>query len=176
MSILIAFLVAFITLNVPLITGAGIAQFDIKPRSYQAQFIHAGVLAIFACLLGIAAQIESVSVLVPILAVVCSVGTVEIENKLLSEQRTTNWQAYVSVGATLTFIGLYASSYSMVSGDFYATVLGMVATYSLTLFSLQLMQRRLNLAVIPNFLKGVPVLAVTLAILAMVFSGFTAIF
>ncbi|MGL6228861.1 MAG: hypothetical protein ACRC3J_06580 [Culicoidibacterales bacterium] len=177
MNVVTAFLVAFLTLNIPILTGIGVATFD-QPIKPVRAIVQRGILLFgFTVGLGISVQPEALQPLLPLFALVSVYGIQVIENRLNPDRiaRVTAIEI-MTVGGALTVFATLASTNSPLEFQFYAAIAGMVTTYLVTLSLLQLLQRRLKLAQVPKFMEKLPLLALTLAILAMIFSGFTAIF
>ncbi|MGL4952803.1 MAG: hypothetical protein ACRC5Q_03230 [Culicoidibacterales bacterium] len=177
MNVIAAFLVAFLTLNISVLTGIGVATFD-QPIKPIRTLIQRGVLlTAFTFVLGSVIQIEILLPILPLLALASVYGMQFIEKRFAPDQvEEVTTLTIMTQGGALTAFAILASATSPVQLEFYATAAGIVVTYLVTISLLQLLQRRLKLAQVPTVMKNIPLLALTLAILAMIFGGFTAIF
>lgn len=174
--IVTAFLVAVLTMNLPTLTGMGIATFNQPVASFKSQAIRGGLLAVVIMVIASLMQVTLLQAVAPLLALAGVYGVLSLEAKIASSEMAFDMFTLIALGGAITILSYYASTTSPTTLAFYAGVVGMVVTYLLTLASLQVLQRRLQTANVPSMMQNVPLLAVTLSIIAIILSGFSAIF
>lgn len=176
MSILTAFLVTFLTANVPTLTGIGVSNYDQPILPLKKMALRGVILAVMAMGISLLGQVTVLQPIMPLLALVGVYGMKYLESQVFGSPRQVPIIEVIVYGGVLTIFSTFLLSLSPTTPAFYLAALGMVVTYFLTITLLQLSQRRLRLAVVPTMFEQVPLLAMTIAILAMIFTGFTAIF
>lgn len=176
MNIIAAFLVTFLTANIPTLTGVGVSNFDQPILPLKHLSIRGGILIVLTIILGIVSQVTALAVLVPLIALAGVYGMNQIENQVLPVTQKVTTLEVIVYGGAATIFSTFVSQLSPLTPTFYAAAIAIVITYFVTVILLQLSQRRLRLATVPALFQNIPLLAMTLAILGIIFSGFTAIF
>ena len=176
MTMITAFLVTFLTANVPTLTGVSVSNFNQPILPLKHMSIRGAILVVLTLLITLISQVSLLQPVLPLLALVSVYSMKLIEHKLLHTKQAVDTIDVMVYGGVLTIFSTYSLPLSPVTPTFYAAILAVVVTYFVTITLIQLSQRRLRLAVVPSMFEHVPLLAMTLAILAMIFTGFTAIF